>query len=171
MDRRILLGCMILAKRNRYLGKFLFMIVKFSSVIYFLLYIITGIALISAQNPRLILYLAVPLICAITSYCLRFMIKRQRPYKKYKYKLRYGLVKKNSYSFPSNHSVSSVVISMALLYAGVPFWLPVLILAFLTGLSRVFSGLHYPSDVLFGWMLAIFFGFVGFYILPNTFLL
>jgi undecaprenyl-diphosphatase len=71
----------------------------------------------------------------------------------------------SSYSFPSGHSMLSAAVYLtvaALLIQVVPkkrtralILMVALLLTFLTGFSRVYLGMHYPSDVLAGWTLGL----------------
>ena len=55
------------------------------------------------------------------------------------------------YSFPSGHTASSFAAAWVL-YRRLPkrFGIPALALAGLIGVSRLYLGVHYPTDVLFG---------------------
>jgi undecaprenyl-diphosphatase len=59
------------------------------------------------------------------------------------------------FSFPSGHATASLAVALG--YALVfPLWAgPLLLLALLVGFSRIRLGVHYPSDVLVGQLLAI----------------
>jgi undecaprenyl-diphosphatase len=79
----------------------------------------------------------------------------------------------NNFAYPSGHATSAAVVYLlfALL---VPTqkrgrWLvAAFILAFLTGVSRIVLGVHWPSDVIGGWMLGCFFAITTASLLQHT---
>lgn len=69
-------------------------------------------------------------------------------------------------SYPSGHATNAAVVYGLFALLAPPALRPRLLilaaaLAFLTGLSRVMLGVHYPSDVLGGWMLGSAFAMLG----------
>lgn len=97
----------------------------------------------------------------INNLTLKNLVARIRPYETVE-----GLVpligRPWDYSFPSGHTGSSFA-SAWVFYRGLPkrFGIPALILAGLIGLSRLYLGVHYPTDVLFGVFSGIFSGFAA----------
>lgn len=59
------------------------------------------------------------------------------------------------YSFPSGHSTNGACIYgyMPFRWKHVAFKVCAFVLPFLIGLSRVMLGVHYPTDVIFGWLM------------------
>ena len=66
----------------------------------------------------------------------------------------------DSSSFPSGHTASAAAFSGVVDRAYPKLWLPINTLAGAVGFSRVYTGVHYPGDVLGGWILgkAVAFG-------------
>lgn len=59
------------------------------------------------------------------------------------------------YSFPSGHTCAAFSIALALTMIFTSMGVLILGVAFLVGLSRVYLGFHYPSDVLAGLVIAM----------------
>lgn len=70
-----------------------------------------------------------------------------------------------SYGLPSSHAMLAVAVWTFLLLATEEkkrrvFWLPILLLIVGISVSRVYLGVHYPTDILGGWILGGLFLFV-----------
>lgn len=60
-----------------------------------------------------------------------------------------------SFGTASAHSANMAAVATAFtFYFGWRAW-PWWVVAFMTGLSRIYVGVHYPSQVLFGWLTGI----------------
>ena len=77
-----------------------------------------------------------------------------------------------TYSFPSGHAMGSATLGMALIILcwptrwRWPITVASLVFVLLVGVSRVYLGVHYPSDILAGWSAAIAWVF-GTYVLVD----
>jgi membrane-associated phospholipid phosphatase len=74
-----------------------------------------------------------------------------------------GLTSETSFGIPSGHSASAVgVWGMLASQAKKRWaWIIAILLMFLIGISRIYLGVHFPTDVLLGWLVgALFLGLV-----------
>ena len=97
----------------------------------------------------------------ITNVCLKNFVARIRPYEVVE-GLRLMIERQRDYSFPSGHTSASFAAACALVRTLPQKWGTVcMILAGVIALSRLYVGVHYPSDVLGGMVVGIFAGWAG----------
>lgn len=95
----------------------------------------------------------------------KFLFNRVRPYKAYPQEIRAIGKKFMDASFPSSHVASLVGGLTVLTYFYKPA-LPVAVISvFVMGWSRLRNGMHYPSDILAGIILGLFYGYLALEIL------
>lgn len=103
------------------------------------------------------------LICSlfVNNLILKNLVTRMRPFN-HNEQLVPMIDKPTDYSFPSGHTASSFSAGI-LLYRHFkkPYGIVVMVLASLIAFSRLYLGVHYPSDVLVGMISGIFMAFLG----------
>lgn len=107
-----------------------------------------------------VLFAGAFLLSTAVSTATKHLVQRPRPDRSL------GLVTENSFSFPSGHTLTATVILGLLAYllvrvvrsyvARLLVLLVAVTLVLMVGLSRVYLGVHYPSDVLGSFALGLF---------------
>ncbi len=94
---------------------------------------------------------------------LKRIFSRKRPYIKHK-DLTNLMLPPDRFSFPSGHTLAAFSITFVLQYFYPPLFIPMVVLSSLIGISRIYLGLHYPSDVLIGVVLGFICAWLGVHI-------
>ena len=107
------------------------------------------------------IYLFIPASGFVILSFLRKKINAPRPYEVWEI---VPLLDRDSpgQSMPSRHVFSATIISMACLHASLTMGMICLILSAFLGLVRVLGGVHYPKDVVVGYMCALVWGVIFF---------
>lgn len=161
MNKKIFLLLYTTTQKNKYLSNIAVFITNASKGFYILVYLFYAVILLNADRLMLVPYILIPAAALAAALSLRRLLKVPRPFKELEIE---SLIKHESvYSFPSNHAASACVIACAVYHISPPAGLGLLFLAFVTGVSRILTGVHYPLDVLAGWALGLVFGVFGFW--------
>ena len=118
-----------------------------------IIWILISVGLLIPEKTRKIGFACMLALLAsllINNMFLKNMVARIRPYDRIG-ELMPLVEKPRDYSFPSGHTGSSFAAAWVL-FRKLPgkFGIPALVLAGLIGLSRLYVGVHYPTDVLVG---------------------
>lgn len=117
------------------------------------LVLVAGLAL--ARRPRHSVFAAVALGgSALLNLAAKLIYSRERP------ALWESIIEETSWSFPSGHAMGAMTFAVVVLLlcwhtrARVLVAVAGLVFAVLVGYSRVYLGVHFPSDILAGWAAA-----------------
>ena len=112
-------------------------------------------------GEQALIYVFVPASGFVILSFLRKKINAPRPYEEWGIK---PLLDRDSpgQSMPSRHVFSATIISMACLHASLSVGLILLILSAILGLVRVLGGVHYPKDVVVGYICGLMWGMIFF---------
>ncbi|MEW9125166.1 MAG: phosphatase PAP2 family protein [Thermotaleaceae bacterium] len=160
LDKRIFLAIYAISLTSPRVAKSMVLITKWSSKVFAFFYI--GMIIFTFQYQRAHLWplLLGPAAGLVLVHLIRFFYFRERPFVALQ---TVSLIEHEaSSSLPSKHAVSAFVIAASSLcvYPGIGMGL--ILLAVLTGLSRIMVGVHYPLDILSGAVLGIVIGLGSF---------
>ncbi|MER7891898.1 phosphatase PAP2 family protein [Micromonospora sp. NPDC094482] len=120
--------------------------------------LVVVIWLVSRGARRLALWVAVTMLAGgLLGPLLKLLVGRERP------DLLDPVARAAGFSFPSGHALNATLAAGVLLVVFLPYargragrwalWAAALLLAVLTGVSRVALGVHFTSDIVGGWLL------------------
>ena len=112
-------------------------------------------------GKQVLVYVFIPASGFVILSFLRKKINAPRPYEEWDIK---PLLDRDSpgQSMPSRHVFSATIISMACLHASLSVGVILLVLSALLGLVRVLGGVHFPKDVVVGYICALVWGVIFF---------
>ena len=112
-------------------------------------------------GKQVLMYVFVPASGFVILSFLRKKINAPRPYEEWDIK---PLLDRDSpgQSMPSRHVFSATIISMACLHASLSVGVILLVLSAFLGLVRVLGGVHYPKDVVVGYICGLAWGMLFF---------
>ena len=128
-------------------------------IVYLTLLVITYLQ--EGLGKQVLMYVFVPASGFVILSLFRKKINAPRPYEVWEI---VPLLDRDSpgQSMPSRHVFSATIISMACLHASLSVGLILLILSAILGLVRVLGGVHYPKDVVVGYICALVWGVILF---------
>ena len=112
-------------------------------------------------GKQVLMYVFIPVSGFVILSFLRKKINAPRPYEEWTIK---PLLARDSpgQSMPSRHVFSATIISMACLHASLTMGMICLTLSAFLGLVRVLGGVHYPKDVVVGYICGLVWGVIFF---------
>ena len=147
---------LLISLRSDFVDNFFKFITKFGNTIT----VITGtiLLLILLKKDDKVLLLSSIISIVSTNQIIKHIIRRERPN-------HLRLIKQGGFSYPSGHAMVSIALYGILIYIvnkniknkvlRIILSILLILLIIGIGLSRIYVGVHYPSDILSGYILAI----------------
>ena len=136
---------------------------RFMTVVMPIVYLtlLTTIYFREGFGKQALMYVFIPASGFVILSFLRKKINASRPYEEWNIK---PLLDRDSpgQSMPSRHVFSATIISMACLHASLTMGMICLVLSALLGLVRVLGGVHFPKDVVVGYICGLVWGVLFF---------
>ncbi|WP_406241662.1 phosphatase PAP2 family protein [Tissierella carlieri] len=141
--------------KHKYLDTIMYRATNLGGAVFSSLLVLILI-LIGSSNVKLIGLeaLGALTISQIIVHALKRILSRERPYKIIEQLNTFGINLKD-YSFPSGHTTASFSIATTIALNIPKLSIVVFVIAIIVGISRIYLGVHYPTDVTAGILLGI----------------
>lgn len=139
------------------------MLTPFMKIVTFLgnggwFWILCAVVLLAVPKTRKTGYAAVLSLIfgvIVTNLLLKNIVARPRPFAEIEALIPL-IAKPTDFSFPSGHTTASFAVALVMLrMLPKKFGIPAVVLAALVAFSRLYLGVHYPTDVLTGFVIAL----------------
>lgn len=137
---------------------------KILPLVVFVAYPVLLLYLIVTRDGRILQSITVPLGVFVTLTLIRKFLNFERPYEMYNIKPIFPK-KTEGLSFPSRHTASAAVIAMTFFFINPILGAVFLAISALIAVSRVCAGVHFPRDVIAGFLYAVILAAIFFYVL------
>ena len=121
-------------------------------------WILCAVVLLAVPKTRKTGYAAVLSLIfgvIVTNLLLKNIVARPRPFAEIEALIPL-IAKPTDFSFPSGHTTASFAVALVMLrMLPKKFGIPAVVLAALVAFSRLYLGVHYPTDVLTGFVIAL----------------
>lgn len=148
----------IIAFKNPGLSRFMAYITTLSNPVVIVFLCCLSLLFLIVHKKWPIALVGTSLISVAFNQGIKNIIKRPRPD-------HLRLIEENGYSFPSGHAMGSMAfygfLIMIIFKLNINRWLKIIliflisVLILLIGISRIYLGVHYPSDILGGYLLSM----------------
>ena len=163
LDQKLFLKLYDYTAANQMLSVTAALITKLSSLFFSISYFCLGSWLFYNNKGYLKFYLIIPAFVYLLAKIIPYIYNRKRPFVVFN---KNSLVKqRKDHSFPSTHSASSMIISLVIFNINLLLGFLMILMAVITGFSRIMVGVHYPTDVIAAWLIAAFIYIMGINIL------
>lgn len=155
--------CMDWTERNIGIGSVRLMVRALTAVTA-VIYCVMAAFLLVGRDGRLIRFILVPAVGFVIVTLFRKVVGAKRPYEIYDFT---PLLNKDTKanSFPSRHVFSNMIIAAAVFWIHLPLGIATGSCGVALAVFRVITGVHFPKDVAAGAVIAVLFGWIGFYLI------
>lgn len=142
--------------KNPYLDRFMLRITDLGGAVFTSIFA-SGLVLLGDRNTKLLGLEAILALFfgQIFVQSLKKLMSRERPYKIIEQLHTFGIDLRD-YSFPSGHTTASFSLATTIAVNMPRLTIFIFLLALLIGISRIYLGVHYPTDVAAGILLGVF---------------